>query len=120
NNKLDFDLNIKDQNAKDKYVIKGVLNQPGLNRYVFSLNPDNLLLNYDKWTALADNQIQYFNGGINAHNFVLKRNGQELSINSADTSANAPLQINFTNFNISTITAFTHTDSLIVNGTLNG
>jgi translocation and assembly module TamB len=120
NNNLDFTLNIKDKDFKNKYRLTGNLNQPSLNDYVFSLRPDSLLLNYDKWAINADNKIQYFNKDINAHNFVLSQNGQELSINSTGTTPNSPLQIDFKNFSIATLTEFVQSDSLIVNGLLNG
>ncbi|MFI5159604.1 MAG: translocation/assembly module TamB domain-containing protein, partial [Sphingobacteriales bacterium] len=84
------------------------------------INPDSLLLNYEKWEATSDNKIQYFNGDVNAHNLVLSRNGQKFSITSSDSSANAPLKIDFKDFSISTLTAFVRSDSLMVNGTLNG
>ena len=120
NNNLDFTLNIKDKDAKNKYRLSGNVNQPSLNNYVFSLKPDSLLLNYDQWTVNADNKIQYFNKDINAHNFVLSQNGQQLSINSTGTEPNSPLQIDFKNFKIATLTGFVQSDSLIVNGLLNG
>jgi translocation and assembly module TamB len=120
NNKLDFALNIKDQDSKDKYSLSGSLDEPTLNKYVVKINPDRLLLNYEKWQATSDNKIQYFNGDVNAHNLVLSRNGQKFSITSSDSSANAPLKIDFKDFSISTLTAMIRSDSLIVNGTLNG
>lgn len=120
NNNIDFTLNIKDKNFKNKYRLSGNLNQPSLNNYAFSLRPDSLLLNYDQWAVNADNKIQYFNKDINAHNFVLSQKGQELSINSTGTEPNSPLQIDFKNFTIATLTGFVQSDSLIVNGLLNG
>ncbi|HET7118729.1 MAG TPA: translocation/assembly module TamB domain-containing protein, partial [Hanamia sp.] len=120
NNNIDFKLNIKDQNSKDKYSLSGKIDQPALHKYVFSLSPENLLLNYNKWTVNTDNKIQLFNNDINAHNFVLSHEGEQLSINSAGTGVNEPLQIEFKNFKIETITGFIQNDSLMVAGLLNG
>ncbi len=120
NNILNFALNVKDEDSKDKYLLSGSLDEPTLNKYVVRINPDSLLLNYEKWEATSDNKIQYFNGDVNAHNLVLSRNGQKFSITSSDSSANAPLKIDFKDFSISTLTAFVRSDSLMVNGTLNG
>jgi translocation and assembly module TamB len=120
NNNLDFSLNIKDKAAKNKYHLSGSLNQPSLNDYVFSLKPDNLILNYNQWLVNGNNRIRYFNKDINAHDFVLSQGAQQLSINSAGTQTNSPLQIDFKNFKIETLTGFVQSDSLFVNGLLNG
>jgi len=120
NNNLDFTLNIKDQKSVNKYTLSGVLSQPSLNNYSFILKPDNLLLNYNKWTVNAENKLQYFNKDINAHNFILTQGNQELGLNSIGGSPNSPLQIDFKNFKIETLTGFIQSDSLMVNGLLNG
>ena len=120
NNNLDFTVNIKDQQSVDKYTLSGLLSQPSANNYRFSLKPGNLLLNYDKWNINADNSIQYFNKDIAARNFILSQGTQQLGLNSVGDSLNSPLQIDFTNFKIATITGFVQDDSLMVNGLLNG
>ena len=120
NNNIGFTLNIKDKSSKNKYILSGDLNQPSPNKYIFSLKPDSLLLNYDKWTVNAENKIQYFNNDINAHNFVLSQEGQQLSINSAGEGTNEPLEVNFKDFKIETLTGFVQSDSLMAAGLLNG
>ena len=120
NNNIDFKLNIKDPDSKNKYTLGGKIEQPELNKYVFSLSPEDLLLNYNKWTVNTDNKIQFFNGDINAHNFILSQEGQQLSINSTGTGVNAPLQVEFKNFKIETISGFIQNDSPMVAGLLNG
>ena len=120
NNNIDFNLNIKDQKSKDLYILGGKLSQVSPDNYKFSLNPDSLRLNYEKWTAGADNFIQYKNKDIIAHNFVLSQGTQHLSINSTSQKDNSPLKIDFKDFKISTLTSFIQTDSLIANGLLNG
>ncbi|HUZ60977.1 MAG TPA: translocation/assembly module TamB domain-containing protein [Hanamia sp.] len=120
NNNIDFTLNIKDQNSKNKYTVIGQLDKSNLNKYIFSLSPDSLLLNYQKWTVNTDNKIQFFNKDINAHNFILSQGTQQLSINSAGSGVNEPLQIDFKNFKIETISGFIQNDSLMVAGLMNG
>lgn len=119
-NNADFTLNIKDAQSKNKYHLRGTLAQPETGKYIFSLKPDSLLLNYKKWSAKRDNKIQYFNKDIQAQNFVLSQADQQLSINSQSQQANAPLKIDFKNFKIETLTGFIGSDSLMVNGLLNG
>ena len=119
-NQLDFTLNMKDQDSKNKYRLSGTLLHPSLKDYVFSLKPGDLLLNADKWIVNADNKIEYSNGGIHAKNFILNRNGQQFGINSKGDGENEPLEIDFKDFKIATLTGFIQNDSLMVNGLLNG
>ena len=120
NNKLNFTLNIKDQKSIDKYTLTGLLSFPSANNYTFSLKPGSILLNYDKWNINEGNSIQYIDSGIMAHNFILSQGNQQLSLNSTASGNNSPLQIDFKNFNIATLTGFVESDSLLVNGLLNG
>ncbi|MEO6187628.1 MAG: translocation/assembly module TamB domain-containing protein [Ginsengibacter sp.] len=120
NNNLNFTLNIKDAKSVNKYTVSGLLSQPSLNNYSFSLKPDSLLLNYDKWSVTNNNSIQYFNNDITATNFVLSQGSQQLAINSVGTGTNKPLRIDFNQFNIATLTGFVQNDSLFVGGLLNG
>ena len=120
NNNLDYTLNIKDQKSKDKYRLSGSFNQPSLNHYVVSLSPDSLLLNYDKWTMSQNNQIKIDSTNIIAQNFDLSQGNQHLVINSQGTKANAPLEINFKDFKLVTLSGFIQSDSFLVNGILNG
>ncbi|MGZ8540638.1 MAG: translocation/assembly module TamB domain-containing protein [Chitinophagaceae bacterium] len=120
NNKIDFALNNKDKGLKTKYNIKGLFQQPRTGDYQFAISPDSLILNYDAWTISDKNQIVIAKQGINASNFVLRKNGQQLSINSLSTNPNAPMEVNFDQFKLATLTGFVQTDSTLVNGTLNG
>ena len=120
NNNLNFTLNIKDAKSVNKYNVSGLLSQPSLNNYSFSLKPDSLLLNYDKWSVANNNSIQYINNDITATNFVLSQGSQQLGINSVGAGTNKPLKIDFNQFNIATLTGFVQNDSLLVGGLLNG
>jgi hypothetical protein len=120
NNNLNFSLNIKDQKSVDKYTLAGSLSLSTANHYIFNLKPGTLLLNYDKWNINEGNSIEYINSSILAHNFILSQASQQLSLNSLGTANNSPLQIDFKNFKIATLTGFVESDSLLVNGLLNG
>jgi translocation and assembly module TamB len=120
NNKIDFDLTSKDLSNRDKYHIKGLLQQPQQGRYQLSVLPDNLLLNYQTWSVSANNRIDIGSDNLQATNFILSKNGQQLAINNLSSGINAPLQVDFTNFQLSTITGFLQSDSTFANGTING
>ena len=55
-----------------------------------------------------------------ANQFVLNKGDQQLSLNSIGTGTNRPLSIDFKNFNIATLAALVQTDSLLVDGAVNG
>lgn len=120
NNKVNFALNIKDKAAKSKYHLAGLLSQEPNNIMALSLQPDSLLLNYASWTINRDNLIRFGSTLENAQNFNLSKGDQHLIINSVNTSGDSPLNVNFNNFSIATLTAFVQSDSLLVDGTLNG
>lgn len=120
NNTIDFTVNSKDKNLKDKYNIKGLLRQPQNGNYQLSLKPDSLILNYDTWNISANNEVVVLQQGITASNFVLTKNGQQLSLNSISSGTNAPMEVKFDQFRLATLTGFVQTDSTLANGTLNG
>ncbi|HUS03198.1 MAG TPA: translocation/assembly module TamB domain-containing protein, partial [Chitinophagaceae bacterium] len=120
NNLINFSLHIKDPKFRDKYKVSGTLSQPSLNNYSFQLKPDSLMLNYEPWTINTDNAIQLLNGDLVANNFTLNKGGQQLTLNSLGSGSNRPLSIDFKNFDIATLTAFVQTDSLLINGSVNG
>jgi hypothetical protein len=116
NNKIDFNLNIDDKSGKDKYYLTGLLTQPSQGHYTINLRSDSLMLNYDKWTVSANNSITITTDNIIADNFSLQKNDQRLSLQSEAQVLN----VGFTNFQLSTISAFMKSDSLLVNGSMNG
>jgi translocation and assembly module TamB len=119
-NTINFTLNNRDRDQKDKYNISGVLQQPKNGEYLFMVRPQGLVLNYDIWQVNPDNRILLGASGVNASKFSLSREGQQLSINSLAAGGNAPLEVNFSQFRLATITGFVVTDSTLVDGLLNG
>ncbi|HET6227538.1 MAG TPA: translocation/assembly module TamB domain-containing protein, partial [Bacteroidia bacterium] len=115
-NKIDFNLNIDDKSGKDKYYLSGILTQPSQGNYTINLRSDSLMMNYDKWTVSANNSITITKDNIIANNFSLQKNDQRLSLQTEGQLLN----VGFTNFQLSTITAFLKSDSLLVNGSMNG
>jgi translocation and assembly module TamB len=120
NNTIDFNLGIDDQNAKNKYYLSGLVTQPSTGTYAIQLKPDSLLLNYERWTVPQNNLLTISPTNITANNFVLQQGNQSLSLNSLPGSGAQPLQVNFKDFQLSTITGFVKSDSLFVNGLMNG
>jgi translocation and assembly module TamB len=118
-NKLFTTVRLKDKKEKNKYILSGALSQVN-NGLKFVFNPDSLMLNYQAWEMPADNYIHYDSSGIIVKNFKLQRSGQSLAINTNGETAQSPLDVNFTNFKIKTVSQFAEQDSLLVDGTING
>ena len=116
NNKVDFNFLSDDALGKNKYYLAGILGQASPGQYTLNLHPDSLTLNYQKWSVLPGNQLTITKDNILARNFTLQRNDQRLSLDGSGELLNAT----FTNFQLSTITAFMRSDSLFANGSMNG
>lgn len=118
-NLLHVSLFLRDSKNRDKYTIGGNFKAAD-GTYQFSLDPQQLLLNYDRWNVAADNLIQYGNAGIYIRNFVISNNGQALSANSISDTPNAPIKIAFKDFMLETLTRYAEQDTSLVGGLLNG
>jgi hypothetical protein len=119
NNKLDLNVFLRDRQRKDKYVIAGIFQS--INKdFRFSLDPQKLLLDYEKWTVAQDNYIQFGQSGILAHQFNISQGSQLLSINSTSEQPNSPLDVEFKNFQIETLMKFAETDTALIGGAING
>ena len=119
NNQVQFDLENLDQAGKEKYALTGTFNQPTDNRYVFTLNPGGLVLNYDPWNVTAGNEIIITPDYVNVNNFELSRNNQRIRLNST-APGNAPIDVQLSNFELATLTGFVKQDSLALTGILDG
>jgi hypothetical protein len=119
NNNINFSLGIDDKNARNKYFVAGLFTQPTTGTYNIQLKPDSLLLNYQRWTINTDNRLIISPDNISATNFVLQNGSQQLSINSLDHRQQL-LLINFSNFQLATITGFIKADSILADGRING
>ncbi|HTM92831.1 MAG TPA: translocation/assembly module TamB domain-containing protein [Flavisolibacter sp.] len=120
NNNIDFNLGIDDAASKNKYYLSGLITQPSTGTYAIKLKPDSLLLNYELWSVIPDNQIVISPTAITAHDFILQKDGQQLSISSIGGSNPPPLQVSFNNFRLATITGFVKADSTLVDGVMSG
>lgn len=119
NNNLGVNIFLRDRQRKDKYVIGGTFQS--INKdFKFSLDPQKLLLDYQKWVVSQDNYIQFGASGILVNQFQISNSGQSLAINSNPTQPNAPLSVEFKDFQLETLTKFAETDTTLVGGRLNG
>ena len=118
-NIIDYDLLVKDLKNKERYIISGTFKNTNQNSEVF-LNPKNLMLNYQNWQLSDQNVIRFGKNGIYVNNFNLNNDGNFIKAQSLSTSPNAPLQLDFKNFDIETITNIAQKSNLQIGGKING
>ncbi|MCZ4242483.1 translocation/assembly module TamB domain-containing protein [Pedobacter punctiformis] len=119
NNNLGVNVFLRDSKLKNKYTIGG--NFQSINKdFRFSLDPQKLLLDYQKWVVAPENYIQFGQSGILVNQFEISNSGQSLSVNSNPVQANAPLNVTYKDFQLETLTKFAETDTTLVGGRLNG
>jgi len=119
NNKLGISLQVRDASKKERYRIAGVFSVLP-NEYQFSFLQNGLVLDYNPWTVNAGNALQFGARGIMAKDFTITNAGQTLSVNSTSQQMNAPIDVDFKNFHIETLTRMAQQDSLQVGGVING
>lgn len=118
-NILNYHISTRDQKDAEQFVIAG--NARSLRDMTeISLNPDGLKLNYTNWNVSPDNRIQFGERGIWAENFVLSNGSSQISLNSETASPDSPLNVDFRDFQIETITEMVKKDSLLAKGVING
>lgn len=102
-NTVDYVINIKDLEDKERYNIAGNFkNIDGTSEIRF--NPQEFLLNYEKWNIEDDNLISIQPNGILVNNFQIEKEEQVFSIQSNPPSPQSPIAANFENFKLETLT----------------
>ena len=78
------------------------------------------MLNYEKWGINPNNLLSFGKAGVRANDFHLSKDGQEMIIQSKDSTLNAPIDLTFNNFRIETITRMLNSENLTLGGGING
>ncbi len=87
----------------------------------YHIEPEELILNKREWQIPLGNNIRYATDHLEVSDFVLSRNGQEMSLRTS-RNANDALQVNvdFSNFRLSTLTHLFNPDDTLAKGTVMG
>ncbi|SHM18143.1 Family of unknown function [Flavobacterium flevense] len=118
NNTIDYALNIKDVEDKDKYLISGVF-KDSLGASIVHLNPEKLLLNYEDWAVNANNEVKLEKNGIVVRDFVLQKDQQSFGIQSEENNAASPIIASFKNFELESLTSIAKSN-FEIGGKING
>jgi len=118
-NSISYVLRIDDSTGDPHYRIAGLMETEDANNR-FSLEIEDLMLNYDIWNIPEDNSITVGPNGVQATNFELRHDNNAIKINSQTEDPSSPMDIEFENFRIETISAMISKDTLLAGGTVNG
>lgn len=119
NDQLTTALDVKDAAGKSHYQLSATLDQVPDDGIQLSLLP-GLMLNYETWNVAGENYIRYDKNGLVINNFSIDHNGQGIRANSTALDPSAPIDVQFNNFRINTITTLLKQDSLLADGLING
>ncbi|MES2748404.1 MAG: translocation/assembly module TamB domain-containing protein, partial [Bacteroidota bacterium] len=119
NNTIDYTLQLKDVKNKERYLVAGTLKATNGNTEI-NLNPANLILNYEAWNLSQENLIRFGQNGIYANDFELSKAGNSIKIQSLNTQPNAPIAIDFKDFELATITNIAQKSDWQMSGKING
>ena len=117
-NTIDYVLQLKDIKDVERYLLAGTLKTVNGNSEIAFIN-DNLKLNYEKWTIADNNIIKMGANGIYINDFLLTNGANEFAVNSENEKPNAPINVDFKDFNLSTLTNIVASD-FEVGGKING
>jgi TamB, inner membrane protein subunit of TAM complex len=116
---LDYNLQIKDLKDVDKYFVAGKLTTSNAISEII-LDPNKLLLNYENWAISPENKIQFGKNNLFINNFELSKTGNSIKIQSQSEKPNAPISIDFKDFQIATILNIAQKKELQIDGKING
>tara|TARA_R110000850_G_scaffold115256_5_gene230659 strand:+ start:29849 stop:34816 length:4968 start_codon:yes stop_codon:yes gene_type:complete len=115
---VDYALNIKDAESKDKYIISGIY-KDSLGSSIISLNPEKLLLNYEDWKIDDGNIIKIEKNGILVSDFKIQNNQQLFSLQSESNVATSPIVAKFEDFELESLTSIAKSN-FEIGGSING
>ena len=119
NDVLDITLKVQDAEEKERYRIAGELTSSP-DQFDLHILPEGLLLDYKPWNVSPDNHFHFSEGGMMVSNFRISNGNQSMSVNSSPQQLSAPLEIEFNDFKIETLTRMVTKDSLLAGGVVNG
>lgn len=116
---ITYELQIDDLKNEPHYRVAGMM-RTREQATEFSLDPDALLLNYESWNIPENNSIKISEKGIWAGDFELSHNQSAVRINSQTAESDSPIKVDFSNFEIETISRMISKDTLLAGGNIHG
>lgn len=114
---IETGIALYDSAAEERYVVRGVFRSLE-DAYAFSLDPENLILNYDAWSVPDNNVIRIGRSGFAAQHLDLTHEQQRISIN-APVGEQGALNISLEKLRVETLISAAFADT-VMRGTLDG
>jgi hypothetical protein len=118
-NRIETKLSIKDDDNKQKLMLAGLLKSKSVGVFRFSFF-DNVIINDTLWKVPDNNYVDFGSEGIMVNNFSLQNGAQLFSANSHIEAEDEPLEINFKDFELRTLSKIAEQDSSTYSGQING
>lgn len=119
-NDLTVRLAMLENDSTERFVVGGLLNSLGTG-FRFAFNPEQLVINGEPWSVPQDNFLQFDTNLLFANNIRLERNGNYILLNSSGpVRPEAPLDVEFGNFQIGYIMESFQQQDSVMTGVLNG
>ncbi|HSK14237.1 MAG TPA: translocation/assembly module TamB domain-containing protein, partial [Phnomibacter sp.] len=113
------DIRLLDNSGHLQHTLEGRIEQRD-SGYAIHIDPNSVLLDYDKWGLDPANELYIAANGIYANSFTFSNGTQALVLQTWGEDVNDPIGIRLFNFKISTFTSLARQDSLYLDGTING
>jgi len=115
-NKLDFDVSVKDEKNINWLGMTGRVTEKD-KTYSIQLTND-VLLNYEYWSTVDDNEINISPDGFYVKNFMLSNDTSLIYVNSYSKNHENGLAIDIDNFNLKSIGSLLSEDSNFISGVI--
>ena len=118
-NMLRYSLNLSDSKDRLCYVLSGEVESKE-DQIIAKLYPKGFMLDYQNWQIDPLNEIVMDSNGIYISDFALSQGNSSIKVASEQKVANSPLHIEFTDFNLATLTKTIQKDKLLAGGNITG
>jgi translocation and assembly module TamB len=110
------ELLVLDSLQKEKYKMAAVFNSFE-NDFQFRLIPDQVLMNYEKWTVPDDNYLRFGGKGLRAHDFSISKENEKIQI---ETKGDSIVSLGFRALDLKNIFNIISGKNAVVEGRLEG
>lgn len=116
---ITFQLNTAKDDSIKLLAVGGTLTNSKNGSHELKLNPD-MTLSSQTWKVSADNYLQFVPEGLIANALNITNGAQAIKINSETKTPMAPLKLDFTKFDLSTISNMLENKTELVKGEVDG
>ena len=120
NNNATIDFQILDKENKKKIAINSSLASLPDGVYRYKVNPDGFVLNNESWKLSPENYVEFGSKGLYINYLELSQKDQRFSFESSDRTENAYLNIEFEDFQLSSLSQIIEKGDSMARGKLDG